>query len=84
MKLSEYIKALQKLKRTLKDEDPDVVVTRYSDYTKDIARPSEYENMYPRIITLVDHGHFLMDDHPTLPPDQAAKRKRYIELAGGN
>ncbi len=82
MKLSEYIKRLQKLKRQCKKIDPDVVVQRFSDYTDEFD-----EGEYPKLIRLAPPGggrEWAMRLHYSMTEQQKAQSKLYVEVAPGN
>jgi hypothetical protein len=82
MKLSEYIKRLQKIAESL-PMDPDVAINRYSDLTTDLNdRPTNEE--YPRVTYVLGRQEWSMRVHESMSDEQKATAVPVVELAHGN
>jgi hypothetical protein len=76
MKVSEYIKTLQKLQR--ETGDVDIVIRRYSDYSFDVDSPESVQ-VLPR-----KDGEWATRWHDSMDEGDKAKLVTVIELVGGN
>lgn len=89
MKLSEYIQRLQKIQRTMKRAglDPEVAVSRYSDFTTDLTPGWENnDDDYPRVVYgLPATGQeWITRAHEKMTDEQKARLEPYVELLSGN
>lgn len=99
MKLSQYIKELQQIQRQLKRKgiDPEVAISRYSDFTTDLGdqkaghhgNPNLKAKYYPRVVKGVRFQDRIRTDtewitryHPSMPEETTVEF--FVELAAGN
>ena len=90
MKLSEYIKRLQKIQRQQAkqvghDQDPEVCMSRYSDMTTDLGNGDEAD-VFPRVIRAMPVGgaDWIMRHHERMSDAQQRLVKDYVEIGHGN
>jgi hypothetical protein len=77
VKLSAYIKELQRLKRQVGDVD--VVMSRYSDLTREVDPPQ-----VTQMLSDSAHCDWTMRAHSSMTAEQKAKLVTVVELVGGN